>query len=130
MPTHPPILTLATCITTGTVILATLTQADAGKYTLNFNKTRPEFANPDRPISVPSVPISSPNPATTGSGDTTNTLDTPDTPDTPRISPFNPPDAGVEGLGNQPIVPSINTLPGTERPEFRVPDLTRPVPTP
>lgn len=124
MPTRPHILTLATCITTSTVILATLAQADAREYMPNLNKTRPEFANPDRPISVPT---SRSNPETTGSGNTINPLNTPDT---QRISPFNPPDAGVEGLGNQPIIPSINTLPGTDRPEFRVPDVTRPSPTP
>ncbi len=127
MPTRPHIFTLRTSITTITIVLATFAQADAREYTPNFNKTRPEFANPDRPISAPSVPISRSNLETTGSRNTTNPLNTPNN---QTISPFNPPDAGVEGLGNQPIIPSVNSLPGTDRLEFRVPDVTRPAPTP
>ncbi len=142
MLTNPKILTLATCATTSMVIFATLNQAAAGKYIPDLNKTRPEFASPTRPISTPSA-SSTPSTTTSPRPDNPASVDVmrPFTPSIspsiapsliapPSFPPFNPPDAGVQGLGIQPIIPTINTLPGTDRPEFRVPDLSRPSPTP
>jgi len=66
-------------------------------------KTRPEFLEPAAPPARP-VPAQS-----------------------PEASPTSPeiPDTNATDLGSRPIVPTLNTIPSTNRPEFQVPDPIR-----
>jgi len=130
------LFTFATCLTLSGVVLPALalelsiplnnsnnsnnSKSSLDRSDLNFYKTRPEFAQPDLRNPIPLI-NSSPSPASTS----TPTM----SPGIIPIAPANPipgGGAGAQGLGDRPIIPTINTLPGANRPEFQVPDLRLP----
>lgn len=138
------LFTFTTCVTLSGVVLPALALELSNPFNyptssldrpgINLNKTRPEFTQPDLPTASPyiSLPLnSSPSPA---SSPRNNSSPEP-TSSSPRSSPLVPlvsPNlipmngTGAQGFGDRPITPNINNLPGTNRPEFQVPDLIRP----
>lgn len=131
------LLTIATCLTLGGVVLPALalefssssnSKSSLDRSNLNLNKTRPEFTQPDLRIRTPEIlpsasplPVNNPSPAAT-----------PNPVLNPGVIPAAPANslpgggAAAQGLGDRPIIPTINILPGANRPEFQVPDLRLP----
>lgn len=157
------LFTLVTCLTLSGGVLPSFaldlstalnnsfnnSKASLDPFSLNLNKTRPEFTQPDLRNPIPLInsspspsPASNSSPSPTPSNNTSpannaNPSSTPNPTVSPSISPLVPanplPSAGtgIQGLGDRPITPTINTLPGANRPEFQVPDLLLPrSPTP
>ena len=91
----------------------------------SLNKTRPEFTQPD---------LRTPNPSPSPINNNASPAATPSPAVSPGIipvAPASPLPGGVQDLGDRPIIPTINILPGANRPEFQVPDLRLPgSPTP
>ncbi len=71
-------------------------------------KTRPEFLDPAVPPARP-IPTQSPEVL----------------PQEANPTPPQMPDTNATDLGSQPIVPTLNTIPSTNRPEFQTPDPIR-----
>lgn len=128
------LFTFATCLTLGGVVLPALAlefntpsnpKSSLDRPGLDLNKTRPEFSQPDirppRPSPSPS-PMDNASPAATPSPAVS--------PGTIPMTPASPLPGGVQDLGDRPIIPTINILPGADRREFQVPDLRLPSPTP
>ncbi len=141
------LFTFATCLTLGGALLPALalelsTPLNNSKSSLDrseasLQKTRPEFTQPDLRNPIPLINSSpSPSPTSNSSPSPTPSNNTsPANNANPSSMPNPLPTAGtgIQGLGDRPITPTINTLPGANRPEFRVPDLrlpTSPSPTP
>lgn len=141
------IFTFATCLTLSGVVLPALalelsTPFSSPKLSLdrsaaNLNKTRQEFTQPDFRTPTPAIspspsPVSSPT--STTSPFASPSISPSVSPAIIPIAPANPlpvGGAGVQGLGDQPIIPTINILPEANRREFQVPDLRLPnSPTP
>jgi hypothetical protein len=139
------LFTLATCLTLGGVVLpalaldfntpSTKSKSSLDRSDLNLNKTRPEFTQPDLRTPTPAVnPSPSPMPINNASP-----AATPNPALSPGVIPTTPanplPVGGAQGLGDRPIIPTINPLPAANRREFQVPDLrlpgsTTPIPIP
>lgn len=136
--------TFATCLTLSGVVLPALalefktsfnnSKSSPDRSAPNLNKTRPEFARPDLPTPTPSItpsinplpsPVSSPTISPSSELTSTPAVSSPVVPTaSPNLLPSG--GTGAQGFGDRPITPTINTLPGTNRPEFQVPDLVRP----
>lgn len=124
------LFTFATCLTLGGAILPALalefntpsnSKSSLDRLGLNLQKTRPEFSQPDLRPPRPS-PTNNASPAATPSPAVS--------PGMIPVAPASPPPSGVQDLGDRPIIPTINILPGADRREFQVPDLRLPSPTP
>ena len=138
------LFTLATCLTLGGGVLPSFaldlstalnnsfnnSKASLDRLSLNFNKTRPEFTQPD--LRNP-IPLINPSPSPSASPiNNPSPVSTPNPAGSPDIIPIAPANSsptagtGIQGLGDRSITPTINTLPGANRPEFQVPDLLLP----
>lgn len=142
------LFTLATGLTLGGAVLPALalelstplnnsnnSKSSLDRLSLNLNKTRPEFTQPDLRNPIPLInPSPSPSASPINNPSPVSTPNPAGSPDVIPIAPANPlPTAGTgtQGLGDRPITPTVNTLPGANRPEFQVPDLLLPrSPTP
>ena len=136
------LFTFATCLTLGGVVLPVLawefhtpsnSKSSFDRPDLNLNKTRPEFTQPDFRTPTPVIsPSPSPSPVPINNARPASTPNPVPSPGIIPIAPANPPPGGsVQDLGDQPIIPTINILPGANRREFQVPDLRLPgSPTP
>ncbi len=127
------LFTFTTCLTLGGVVLPALalefntpsdSKSSLDRPGLDLHKTRPEFSQPD---------IRTPRPSPTSINNASPAA-TPSPAVSPGIIPIAPaspiPVGGSQGLGDRPIIPTINILPGADRREFQVPDLRLPSPTP
>jgi len=99
----------------------------------SLTKTRPEFLQPDLPRTTPAAPNPTPSPSPSPNTFPNSIPSPPPAINLENTVPNNPlplGGAGAEGFGSQPIVPSVNSLTGTNRSEFQAPDLNRPSPSP